>query len=131
MSNFFEVLCVSSGPEKELDKVACYEDVEVKQLEMTRLITPVKDVMALLSRGALYILQQQADSTIHLRGNIALNMLKKTHYLELAPQKIRLFGDVEVRLPSWMLNYAWNAQLGYYSSSFLLEDLVLVEKKFR
>lgn len=129
MSDFFEVICVSSGPENELDKVACYEDVEVVQVEMTRQITPVKDVMALLSRGALYILQQQADSTIRLGGNTALNMLGKAHYLELAPQKIRLFGDVKNRLPSWMLNYAWNAQLDYYSSSFLPEDLGLVEKE--
>ena len=48
MNDFFDILCVSSGPKNELDKVAGYEGVKVKQVEMTRQITPVKDLISLI-----------------------------------------------------------------------------------
>jgi glycosyltransferase involved in cell wall biosynthesis len=44
MSAFFEVLCVSSGPAKDLEEVAKREGVKVQEVEMTRQITPFKDL---------------------------------------------------------------------------------------
>jgi len=44
MSAFFEVLCVSSGPVKDLEEVAKREGVKVQEVEMTRQITPFKDL---------------------------------------------------------------------------------------
>lgn len=75
MSNFFEVLCVSSGPEKELDKVAVYEDVEVVQLEMTREITPVKDLMSLIKLVRLFKKEQPTIVHTHTPKAGVLGML--------------------------------------------------------
>jgi glycosyltransferase involved in cell wall biosynthesis len=44
MSACFEVLCVSSGPVKDLEDVAIREGVKVQKVEMTRQITPFKDL---------------------------------------------------------------------------------------
>jgi glycosyltransferase involved in cell wall biosynthesis len=44
MSAFFEVVCVSSGPAKDLEEVAKREGVKVQEVEMTRQITPFKDL---------------------------------------------------------------------------------------
>jgi glycosyltransferase involved in cell wall biosynthesis len=44
MSACFEVLCVSSGPVKDLEEVAKREGVKVQDVEMTRQITPFKDL---------------------------------------------------------------------------------------
>ena len=81
--------------------------------------------------GALYALQHQADSTIHLGGKTALAMLGKSHYLELASKKMILFGEAKEKLPSWMLNYSWKVNLEYFSSSFLPANIGLVEKEIK
>jgi hypothetical protein len=42
--------------------------------------------------GALYALQQQSKSSVHLGGKTALSLLGKAHYLELSAQQIIMFG---------------------------------------
>lgn len=69
--------------------------------------------------GALYALQQQAKSSVHLGGKTALSLLGKMHYLELSTQQIVLFGDSKEKLPAWFSNYDWGLKVNYYSSSFL------------
>ena len=61
MSAFFEVLCVSSGPAKDLEEVAIREGVKVQKVEMTRQITPFKD---LKSVWKLYKLFKKEKPTI-------------------------------------------------------------------
>jgi len=61
MSAFFEVLCVSSGPVKGLEEVAKREGVKVQEVEMTRQITPFKD---LKSVWKLYKLFKKEKPTI-------------------------------------------------------------------
>ena len=46
MKEHFEVLAVSSGPQEELQAVSRREGVPTAQVEMTRAITPLKDVKA-------------------------------------------------------------------------------------
>ncbi len=69
--------------------------------------------------GALYALQQQAQSSIHIGGKTALSLLGKAHYLELSTQQIILFGGSKEKLPSWFLKYDWGLKVNYYGSSFL------------
>jgi glycosyltransferase involved in cell wall biosynthesis len=61
MSAFFEVLCVSSGPAKDLEEVAKREGVKVQEVKMTRQITPFKD---LKSVWKLYKLFKKEKPTI-------------------------------------------------------------------
>lgn len=81
--------------------------------------------------GALYALQKQADSNIHPGGKTALSMLGKSHYLEFAIKRMVLFGDTKEKLPSWMVNYQWGVELEYFGSSFLPDDLGLVQKEVK
>lgn len=41
--------------------------------------------------GAIYAMQQQCESSIHLGGKTALSLLGKAHYLEFSSQQITLF----------------------------------------
>jgi hypothetical protein len=79
--------------------------------------------------GALYALQHQSDSSIHIGGKTALAMLGKSHYLEFASKKVILFGEAKEKLPSWMFNYSWGVELNYFSSSFLPPRLGLVQNE--
>lgn len=63
MSAFFEVLCVSSGPTKELEKVSDYEEVKVREVHMTRQITPVKDVLSLVKLIRLF--RKEKPTIVH------------------------------------------------------------------
>ncbi len=69
--------------------------------------------------GAIYALQQQMKSSIHLGGKTALSLLGKAHYLKLSPQQIILFGGSEEKLPAWFTKYNWGVKVNYFSSSFL------------
>jgi hypothetical protein len=69
--------------------------------------------------GAIYALQQQAESSVHIGGKTALSLLGKAHYLELSTQQITLFGDSKEKLPTWFTKYSWGVKVNYFSSSFL------------
>ncbi len=69
--------------------------------------------------GALFALQQQSNSTIHLGGRTAVSLLGKAHYLELSTQLIVLFGGSKEKLPTWFTKYDWGLKVNYYGSSFL------------
>ncbi len=80
MSDFFQVICVSSGPKNELDKVAGYEGVEVKQVEMTRQITPIKDLISLIKLIRLFKKEKPAIVHTHtpkagILGMLAANLV--------------------------------------------------------
>lgn len=54
MKEHFEVLAVSSGPNEELKAVSSREGVSTFQVEMTRSITPIKDLKAVLQLYKLF-----------------------------------------------------------------------------
>ncbi|WP_083925440.1 glycosyltransferase family 4 protein [Psychroflexus tropicus] len=63
MSKCFEVLCVSSGPKAELDQVAVNEGVKVKDIDMTRQITPLSDLLSLVKLICLF--RKQKPTIVH------------------------------------------------------------------
>jgi hypothetical protein len=69
--------------------------------------------------GAIYAMQQQCESSIHLGGKTALSLLGKAHYLEFSSQQITLFGGSKEKLPAWFTNYDWGLKVNYFNSSFL------------
>jgi len=81
--------------------------------------------------GAIYALQEQAGMYVHPAGKTALSILGKSHYLELSPNKVTLFGGQQEKLPSWCLHHDWGVKLDYHSSSFLPPDIGLVEVELK
>lgn len=77
--------------------------------------------------GAIYALQSQGGLTIHPGGRTALSLLGKAHYLELAANKVVLFGSSSEKLPTWFKKYDWGMRLDYYETSFLPTDLGFAE----
>ncbi|MGN6490821.1 MAG: type IV toxin-antitoxin system AbiEi family antitoxin [Agriterribacter sp.] len=77
--------------------------------------------------GAIYALQSQAGLTIHPGGRTALSLLGKAHYLELAANKVVLFGSSGDKLPAWFKKHDWGVKPDYYETSFLPADLGLTE----
>jgi len=69
--------------------------------------------------GAIYALQQQAESSVHIGAKTALSLLGKAHYLELSTQQIVLFGGSKEKLPAWFSKYDWSIKVNYFGSSFL------------
>jgi len=81
--------------------------------------------------GAIYALQRQAGVFIHPAGKTALSLLGKSHYLELSPKKVTVFGGKDEKLPTWCKTHDWGVKLDYYSSSFLPADIGLVEVELK
>jgi transcriptional regulator with AbiEi antitoxin domain of type IV toxin-antitoxin system len=69
--------------------------------------------------GALYALQTQTGSTIHIGGKTALSMQGQSHYLEFSTKKAILFGSKEDKLPAWFTGYDWGIKVGYHATVFL------------
>ncbi|GBF20353.1 MULTISPECIES: type IV toxin-antitoxin system AbiEi family antitoxin [Arenibacter] len=81
--------------------------------------------------GAIYALQKQAGLYIHPGGKTALSLLGKSHYLELSPNKVTVFGGQHEKLPTWCIKHDWGVKLDYHSSSFLPADIGLVELELK
>ncbi|MEQ8421587.1 type IV toxin-antitoxin system AbiEi family antitoxin domain-containing protein [Maribacter arcticus] len=81
--------------------------------------------------GAIYALQVQAGMYIHPAGKTALSILGKSHYLELSPNKVTLFGGQQEKLPTWCIQHDWGVKLDYHSSSFLPSNIGLVEVELK
>lgn len=77
--------------------------------------------------GALYALQFQKGLSIHVGAKSALAFLGKAQYLEIATQKVFLFGANDERLPTWFNKYPWSVEIRYHSSSFLPAELGLTK----
>jgi len=74
--------------------------------------------------GALYSLQEQCNSSIHVGARSALSLQGKSHYLEFNAKKIILFSsNKDGRLPAWFKNFDWGIELELHSSDFLPDDL--------
>jgi hypothetical protein len=81
--------------------------------------------------GALYALQKQSSLTVHPGGRTALTLLGKAHYLELAANRIVLFGGSNEKLPAWFRNHDWGTKIDYCETSFLPSDLGLTDVEIK
>lgn len=78
-------------------------------------------------QGAVYALQKQLDSSIHIGAKTALALQGKAHYLQLGNVTATLFGGSEAKLPGWFSKADWKVKIEYYSTSFLPPELGLVD----
>lgn len=82
-------------------------------------------------QGAVYALQKQLDSSIHIGAKTALALQGKAHYLQLGNVTATLFGGSEARLPTWFNKADWDVKTDYYSTSFLPPELGLVDLELK
>ena len=82
-------------------------------------------------QGAVYALQKQLDSSIHIGAKTALALQGKAHYLQLGNVTATLFGGSEAKLPRWFNKADWNVKTDYYSTSFLPPELGLVDLELK
>jgi hypothetical protein len=81
--------------------------------------------------GAIYALQQQNGSAVHPGGRTALSLLGKSHYLELATNKVTIFAYKGEKLPGWFRKHDWGVKVEYYPSSFLPADIGLTNMEIK
>jgi hypothetical protein len=81
--------------------------------------------------GAIYALQRESGSTVHPGGKTALALLGMSHYLELSPQSVTVFGGKAENLPQWFRKHDWGTKVNYYKTSFLPPDIGLTEKELK
>jgi hypothetical protein len=82
--------------------------------------------------GALYALQAQCGSSIHIGARSAFAMLGKSHYLELNTKKIILFTtNKETSLPAWFKNFDWGVKIELHSSDFIPPNLGLTDLRIK
>ncbi|MEI7738306.1 MAG: type IV toxin-antitoxin system AbiEi family antitoxin [Betaproteobacteria bacterium] len=78
-------------------------------------------------QGAIYALQSQRNSSIHVGGKSALELQGRLHYLKLKTTSVSLFGDWKEHLPLWFSSVDWGVPLEYHLTSFLPADLELMD----
>ncbi len=78
-------------------------------------------------QGALYALQSQRNSSIHVGGKSALELQGRLHYLKLKTTAVCLFGDWKEHLPLWFSSTDWGVSVEYHRTSFLPSNLEVVE----
>ena len=78
-------------------------------------------------QGALYALQSQKGSSIHVGGKSALELQGRLHYLKLQTSAVCLFGDWKEHLPLWFSKTDWGVRFEYHRTSFLPVDFELID----
>lgn len=77
--------------------------------------------------GGVYALQTQLGLSAHPAGKTAVSLQGKTHYLEIASKKARLFVSRGENVPLWFKKFDWGLAIDLTSTSFLPADLGLVD----
>lgn len=77
--------------------------------------------------GAVYALQSQLGLSVHPGGKTALALQGKSHYLELSPTHVQLFGYQGEHLPLWFKKRDWGVNIECVLTNFLPPELGLTE----
>ena len=77
--------------------------------------------------GGIHALQIQQGLSVHPAAKSALAVHGRTHYLELAPKSVQLFGSRKDKLPLWFKKRDWGVSVECKLTSFLPPDLGLVD----
>jgi hypothetical protein len=77
--------------------------------------------------GALYALQTQAGTKVHVGGRTALGLTGQAHYVELNAQTAQLFGCRSATLPPWFTSHDWGVRPELHRTDFLPPNLGLVD----
>jgi hypothetical protein len=81
--------------------------------------------------GAVYAVQSYAHKPFRPGGRTALEIYGLGHFLRHgARRQVHLYGPAGQRLPRWLTEHDWGADLRYFSSSLFPEPAGVSEKAF-
>lgn len=133
MSNHYEIIAVSSGGEK-LDNVKRSEGTETIAVEMTRQITPFKDIKAVIK---LYrILKREKPFVVHTHTPKAGTLGMLAAKLAGVPNRLHTIAGLPLleatgnkrRLLNFVEKITYNCATLILPNSFAMKDIVLNEK---
>ncbi|MBK8391261.1 MAG: type IV toxin-antitoxin system AbiEi family antitoxin [Saprospiraceae bacterium] len=80
--------------------------------------------------GGLASMQNQLGIAIHSGGPTALSILGSAHYVRFKKEILFLFTRPVQNVPTWFLQYNWNKPIKHIHTSFLPEDIGLIEVEY-
>ncbi|WP_396601137.1 glycosyltransferase family 4 protein [Algibacter sp. R77976] len=93
MSNHYEILGVSSkGKDNQINKVSEKEDIRVESIEMTRQITPFKDLIAVWKLYKLF--KRESPHIVHSHTPKAGTLAMFAAYLAKVPQRLHTIAGL-------------------------------------
>jgi len=93
MSDHYEILGVSSkGEDNQINEVAAKEGVRVKAIEMTRQITPIKDIIAVWQLYKLF--KKESPDIVHSHTPKAGTLSMLAAYLAKVPHRLHTIAGL-------------------------------------
>ncbi|WP_417624034.1 type IV toxin-antitoxin system AbiEi family antitoxin [Paremcibacter congregatus] len=78
-------------------------------------------------QGALYALQAQMQSPVHVGALTALTMQGMAHYVRMGGATVFLFAPAKTLLPAWFKKHDWGEAMHYIATSVFPVELGLVK----
>lgn len=134
MADYYEVIGISSSSDKVLDQVGNKEEVKVIPVEMTRKITPIKDLKAVWQ---LYkILKVEKPFIVHSHTPKAGTLGMIAAYLAKVPNRLHTIAGLPLLEATgkkrWLLDMVekltYKCATKIYPNSFGLKDIILKNK---
>ncbi|MBS9462207.1 glycosyltransferase family 4 protein [Flagellimonas sp. 389] len=131
MTRSFEIVGISSSDDGRLDKVASDENIRVIPVEMTRKITPIKDIKAVIR---LYqILKKEKPLIVHSHTPKAGTVGMLAAKIAGVPHRLHTIAGLPLveatGVKRWLLNFVekitYNCATMIYPNSFGLEEIIL------
>ena len=136
MSDHYEILGVSSkGEDNQINEVAAKEGVRVKAIEMTRQITPIKDIIAVWQLYKLF--KKESPDIVHSHTPKAGTLSMLAAYLAKVPHRLHTIAGLPLLevtgLKRKVLNsveyFTYRFATKIYPNSYGLLNIIL-ENKF-
>jgi len=135
MSDYYEILGVSSpGEDNKINAVAAKEGVRVKAIEMTRQITPIKDIIAVWELYKLF--KKESPDIVHSHTPKAGTLSMLAAYLAKVPHRLHTIAGLPLLeatgLKRKVLNtveyFTYKCATKIYPNSFGLLNIILDHK---
>lgn len=77
-------------------------------------------------KGGMVAMQEQAGIKVHVGALSALSLQGQSHYFRLGEEILFFFSPYKSKLPKWFENHDWQANLFHQQTSFIPENLGLI-----
>ncbi|WP_298555603.1 glycosyltransferase family 4 protein [uncultured Algibacter sp.] len=136
MSNYYEILGVSSkGDDNQIEKVGAKEEIRIEAIEMTRQITPIKDIVAVWKLYKLF--KRESPDIVHSHTPKAGTLSMLAAYLAKVPHRLHTIAGLPLlevtgskrNLLNIVEKFTYKCATKIYPNSYGLLNIIL-ENKF-